>query len=228
MPQQPVTYMYVGPRTFDELFGSSLPYIHPQVVSAQNVHEMFVLLSDHNIVNLALLVDISQLSNIRSLGTPEVISSIRTLLDSHRLTTGLRPNPDALCVSMVVQASTPHKDLREIMSSNVSCVCPVGVGSDQRDTRAAIAGWFSGTPFIPKYVKNITSTVKTTEGSTISLTPRQAQLLHLMVSRGADNKTLARLVGVSVDTVKLHLGAIYRKYGVRSRAQLIAITKIDA
>ncbi len=43
---------------------------------------------------------------------------------------------------------------------------------------------------------------------------------HLMRLRGASNQDIARTRGVSVRTVANQLAAVYRKLGVRSRAEL--------
>jgi hypothetical protein len=59
-----------------------------------------------------------------------------------------------------------------------------------------------------------------TNSQEISLTPRQRQVFDLLSSRGASNKTIAKMLNISESTVKLHLGVIFKKYGVRNRTQL--------
>jgi len=54
----------------------------------------------------------------------------------------------------------------------------------------------------------------------IVLTPRQRQVFDLLSTRGASNKTIAKMLNISESTVKLHLGVIFKKYGVRNRTQL--------
>ena len=51
------------------------------------------------------------------------------------------------------------------------------------------------------------------------LTDRQQQVATL-VCDGLSNKMIARKLGVSEGTVKVHLHAIYDKLNIRSRAQL--------
>ncbi|MHB8573440.1 MAG: response regulator [Candidatus Dormibacteria bacterium] len=53
------------------------------------------------------------------------------------------------------------------------------------------------------------------------LTPREKQILRL-VAQGAANKEIARAVGASEATVKVHLRALYRKLGVSSRSAAAA------
>ena len=54
------------------------------------------------------------------------------------------------------------------------------------------------------------------------LTPREAELLEAL-TRGARNSDLAAAFGISERTVKAHLGRVYAKLGVDSRAAAIAM-----
>jgi DNA-binding NarL/FixJ family response regulator len=53
-----------------------------------------------------------------------------------------------------------------------------------------------------------------------TLTEREQQVAALAV-RGFANKEIAEQLGLRVGTVKVHAHSIYRKLGVRTRAQLI-------
>ena len=54
------------------------------------------------------------------------------------------------------------------------------------------------------------------------MTARERELGEL-VARGLCNKLIAREVGLSVGTVKLHLHRIYRKLGFTKRTQLAVL-----
>jgi DNA-binding NarL/FixJ family response regulator len=51
-----------------------------------------------------------------------------------------------------------------------------------------------------------------------SLTPREIDVLRA-TARGLSNKEIARELALAEVTVKLHLSAIFRKIGVRSRTE---------
>ena len=55
----------------------------------------------------------------------------------------------------------------------------------------------------------------------IRLTPREQQILNLLVTRGCSNKVLAKTLGLSESTIKLHMKNLLKKYNVRSRTQLV-------
>ena len=54
------------------------------------------------------------------------------------------------------------------------------------------------------------------------LTPRESEILGLL-AEGQSNKTIARNLGISDGTVKLHVKAILRKLGVHSRVEAAVI-----
>ena len=54
-----------------------------------------------------------------------------------------------------------------------------------------------------------------------ALSPRERELLEL-VAAGLGNKAIARALGVSVNTVKYHLGSIFVKLDARTRAEAVS------
>ena len=53
----------------------------------------------------------------------------------------------------------------------------------------------------------------------MQLTTRQDEVAKL-VAQGMSNKMIARQLGISVGTVKLHMQSIFNRVGVRSRVML--------
>ena len=68
------------------------------------------------------------------------------------------------------------------------------------------------------------TTTREALGSTITtgLSPRQAETLKLLL-QGQSEKQVARALGVSVHTVHVYVKAIYRRFDVSSRAELLAL-----
>ena len=57
-----------------------------------------------------------------------------------------------------------------------------------------------------------------------ALTPRQNDIVRL-IAKGADDKSIARSLGVSEKTVRNQLTGLYRQLGVHKRAQLMALVR---
>ncbi|WP_344596018.1 helix-turn-helix transcriptional regulator [Streptomyces violaceusniger] len=55
----------------------------------------------------------------------------------------------------------------------------------------------------------------------MQLSPRQIEILSL-IANGHRDKEIAKLLGMSVRTVDSHLQRLYDRYGVRSRAAIVA------
>jgi DNA-binding CsgD family transcriptional regulator len=59
----------------------------------------------------------------------------------------------------------------------------------------------------------------------IKMTTRQRQIYSLVINRAASNKIIAKTLGITESTVKLHMSSILKKYGVRNRTQLVLFAK---
>jgi DNA-binding NarL/FixJ family response regulator len=57
--------------------------------------------------------------------------------------------------------------------------------------------------------------------NSIHVTPRQSQVLRLVCHRGLGNKAIANILKISESTVKIHISAILKSYGVKNRTQLV-------
>lgn len=55
----------------------------------------------------------------------------------------------------------------------------------------------------------------------VSLTPRQQDVLRLLMRGGASNKVIARTLGIQEGTVKIHVAAILRALRCRNRTEAV-------
>lgn len=58
-------------------------------------------------------------------------------------------------------------------------------------------------------------------GPGLSLTPRQEEVLHLLMG-GSSNKDIGRALNVSEETVKNHVSSLLRVFGVQTRSKVVA------
>lgn len=68
----------------------------------------------------------------------------------------------------------------------------------------------------------LTPPVRDQERLIESLTPRETQVLEL-VADGLSNKAIAKILGVSDETIKFHLGSILGKLGASNRTDAVRI-----
>jgi DNA-binding NarL/FixJ family response regulator len=59
------------------------------------------------------------------------------------------------------------------------------------------------------------------------LTERQMQVLLLLCNRGLPNKRIATVLDISESTVKVHVSAILKAYGVHNRTQLAIVARVS-
>jgi DNA-binding NarL/FixJ family response regulator len=82
----------------------------------------------------------------------------------------------------------------------------------------------SGGVYLPPAFLEHFQTGRTLSGApsieTLGLTPRQHDVLRLL-GKGQSNKEIARVLGLAVGTVKLHISAILRALGVGSRTRAV-------
>jgi DNA-binding NarL/FixJ family response regulator len=151
----------------------------------------------------------------------EVINMVETfskLLNPHNTVT----------ISIGVNHDTPYDLVKQAQKSSVMGIIP-NVEFGHQETLRGLDAQFSNIPYWPRHVleqlpggpKN-----KSTANSTaINLTTRQQQLFDIVTTRGCSNKQAAKLLDISESTVKLHLSAIFKKYGVKNRTQLAVFSK---
>lgn len=70
----------------------------------------------------------------------------------------------------------------------------------------------------------IIATDTRTKQMDILLSFRQQQILHLIKTKGLTNNQMAKQFDISEQAVKLHVSIILKKYGVRSRTQLVLLS----
>ena len=78
-------------------------------------------------------------------------------------------------------------------------------------------------PKVARHVLNqFRGMTKTLEGITAPLTNRETQILTY-IAEGNSNKEIARILGISEQTIKNHVSAILRKLNVNDRAHAVAL-----
>lgn len=126
----------------------------------------------------------------------------------------------AIGISPNVSAAT----IKEVLTVNkIKGIYPQGIQVDISEKNLALKEILSGKCHIPLSIKkrlkkNRTCTPKT--DNKIKLTPRESQVLSLLINRGSSNKSIAKILKISESAVKLHMTSILKKFGCQNRLQL--------
>lgn len=129
--------------------------------------------------------------------------------------------PDAKIV--VVSASEAKEDVLGCLSAGVDGYIPKSLSVG--DMVAAIAQVLEGRMFVPRALTRrgveAPPRAKRNVAGLEHLTPRQRDVLDQLLL-GRSSKEIARALSVAEGTIKIHLAAIYRALGVRTRAEAIS------
>jgi DNA-binding NarL/FixJ family response regulator len=92
--------------------------------------------------------------------------------------------------------------------------------TESKVLRQAIATVLDGGIYIPPVALHGAPTPAPASADTLMLTPRQADVLRMLVD-GRSNKSIARALDLAPSTVKTHLEAIFQRLHVNSRTQAV-------
>lgn len=150
----------------------------------------------------------------------EFVSMIETLVKMH---------DTAIPIAVVVNKTTSIKVIKDLKTNGICGIIPEAETFGIDEAYAAALAIFHGEQYWPKHIisqlpgNTPTSALK---NNSIMLTPRQDQIATLICQRGLSNKRVANMLDITESTVKAHVSAILKAYGVRTRTQLVlSVTK---
>jgi len=198
-----------------ELFRSGLKQLLLDVLAADDVREAetfdqaIEILTQEGAGDL-VLVDL----NMPGMSGPEALAALRDGF------------PEAKVA--VVSAMEGRNEIIAALSAGVHGYIPKSLGANE--IAAAIRGILNGQIFVPPALgrrepyeaQRMTAPIELNGGE--KLTTRQKEVLGELL-KGRASKEIARALDIAEGTVKIHLAAIYRALGVRTRAEAIAKIK---
>lgn len=163
------------------------------------------------------------LIDIKELSATEIVNLISTMT---QFSAG-----HPMKIAAVIRKTTTLEQIKELKKTNV-----IGIVPSSEEWGCSI-----GIPAVAALVKNashwprdiIDSLPRAIEVGAIvnpvtrpvGLTTRQQQVSDLVCKRGLSNKQIANSLKISESTVKIHVSAVMKMYGVRNRTQLVLATK---
>lgn len=198
----------------------------------KSIHELFPSLSDTAFFTDLLLIDIDQFITMDGTDMFDIVNTLSTLISC--TVCRRQPGPPtrrktAIAITATVQ--TNPELIKEVLGLGpcVLGVYPKGLEFTDSEKEYAMSELLAGHCHIPVKIASMLKKKRCskthTEEDQIFLTPRQQQIAKLVSTRGLSNKMIARVLGISESTVKLHISSILKKYGVKSRTQLVVFGK---
>lgn len=196
------------------------------------IEDLFPLLSDPFFHPDYIFIDIESFYDVDDTDVFEIIQTLNTLIKCTVSKRNLHTKPAKRTTRIValVSSNTPINLVKEILkfpaiSSVLGRASPGFTYEDcVKDCKLMLEGRMGAGSLIINMLKK-PRPIKPIVKNEISLTPRQQQIMDLICSKGASNKIIARTLAISESTVKLHVGHIFKKYGVRSRTQLAVFNR---
>ena len=124
-------------------------------------------------------------------------------------------------LSVLIEEKSDPTMIKGVLGTEIKVFVPKGSWLGPDEAEFAIRNLLNGKTHIPKKIlEKVKPVKKQIRSDGIKLTARQEQVLKLICNRGLSNKGIAAILNISESTVKLHISAILREFGVRNRTQL--------
>ena len=206
-----------------------------QLHSVGTIREVFSIVSKQDFSTELTIIDINILQEVNGILTANQFDILNTLLTLMQYTDISNQDGSPICARpalvLAVDATTDPVVIKQVLNTvDIRGIFPQGDQFTSDDRHSALADLLSGMSHTPKKIQQLLTRKKPTQKhsdiTTITtLTPRQHQIFSLVTTRGASNKSIAKMLHITDSTVKLHMTAILKKCGVRTRTQLAVFTR---
>lgn len=200
--------------------------------------ETVIIVDDHPLAREGLIAVLSRKTSLRIVGEAGEAASAVELCrelqpDLVLLDIRLGPGPDGLSAARAIRVASPAtrivmltmQDTGDYVRAAVSAGAFGYVLKDAgvEELLAAIASVLSGQPVFPLQLMTQGAVSQDLYGETDAarierLTPREREILQ-EIALGSTNKAIARTLGISPGTVKVHVERVIAKLGVNDRTQ---------
>ena len=136
---------------------------------------------------------------------------------------------DRLYINAIIRKTTDYQIVKKLKKVGID-----GIALDFRDwtleeVNQGAETFLRGESWWPKHIIDRLPGANTNPAKVkpqgITLTDRQQEVFNLVCRRGLSNKKIAQTLKISESTVKIHVSAILKSYGVRSRTQLVLASR---
>lgn len=199
-----------------------------------NTRLHFLIADDHALFREGIALVLQKLNDIHidhACNAEEIIARVKQtpvidvlLLDYNMPGVSCQENVQHICAVapltaiIVMSADDSPSTIESCLNVGVNGFIPKAFSSD--DMLAAIKLVLSGERYIP----DISSSRNISAPTHPEITTRQREIWQYIID-GDSNKVIAHHLGLSENTVKQHVSALFRHLGVHSRAQAIRLAQ---
>ena len=202
-----------------------------QCAHLNTISELFPLLSNPNFIADYISIDLNCLTNFvntnPAIDEYAILNTLNTLIGStvYRNAAG-KTSKRTTKLGINIGENIDFNKIKNLTAlpevKFVSLSPTITTKYNIADVEESVITVLSGDSKMSKKVHSLVTKSKGVAPATggINVTTRQKQILSLITERAASNKVIARTLGITESTVKLHMSALLKKYGVRNRTQL--------
>lgn len=195
----------------------------------KDLNDLFPLLADPTFHTDYITIYVEDFYERNNVDCFELIQTLDTLIKCtvYRPDSFSKPVKRNTKIVAVVSHDTTKETIKEILEFDAISYLTASGSFSYEEIKESVINFIQNGERVPQCIKKIlkVKNISTKNSSGIHLTPRQKQIFELVSKRGASNKVIAKTLNISESTVKLHMGAILKKYNVRNRTQLAVFSK---
>lgn len=185
-----------------------------------SLEELFYYMSNQYWHADFVVVDIQECHKIDGVNMWELISSLKTL---SRLQEKFNNKGPTHIIAGIPDTTPVHLVKEALKCKDFSGYDPIIGGRHTYEICLdSVKKYTQHDRTLPQAIKDMVrpKKEKKPKSPSVSLTHRQQQIYKLLMTRGSSNKQIANTLKISESTVKLHMSAILKKHGCRTRTQL--------
>jgi DNA-binding CsgD family transcriptional regulator len=202
-----------------------------EIKSSKHILEIIPLLSDPNFVTDYVVFDVDELYALNNVDVHDMVRTLSTIINCtvYRDKKSSRPVRRQTKIIAMLSENTNYAVFKELLAmpeiSNFTLM--PGAKVDYKSIRNCVVNYLTNSERPPRVITELLKPKKPEQKKldSFKLTPRQKQIYDIISTRGSSNKHISKILNISESTVKLHVGAILKKYGVRNRTQLAVFSK---
>jgi len=162
---------------------------------------------------IAIHANVFQLTDLTTIG--ETVCMLQTQLKLAKLD---------IPVAIVIERTTPKSVVMQAKRLGMQGLIPYHEGWSHDDIIAGLTALTNRVKHWPKHILDQLPGAEKPKAKSkkqqIQLTGRQEDVAKLISQRGCSNKVIGKVLSISESTVKIHVSAILKAYGLRNRTQL--------